>query len=163
MASKHLTIRCPDTLRDTLEKEANKNHGGLSRVVIERLENTLSSVPLVEREALPALAGIYFVKSSEGKLLHVGRTDNLQAAWQSHPRLGELLAIDAGSRIFWIEADDRLVVEESVSGVVIPASGAVDTSNFVPLEIFTQQIAGLKEEMAEIKKPLRKRREPAVV
>jgi hypothetical protein len=131
-----------------LKKDSGE--GGLSKLVIERLECSLSSMALTARHEFPELAGIYLVQSSEGRLLHIGRTNDLKQTWKSHPRLGDLLAIDPESRVFWLEVDHRLVIDESLVG---PMGGEPTATEFVPVEIFSEAIANLTLEVEGLKKP----------
>ncbi|NEO86459.1 MAG: GIY-YIG nuclease family protein [Spirulina sp. SIO3F2] len=66
---------------------------------------SLPSVPLGDRQDLPAIAGIYFALDSQGKVQYIGRSVNLQQRWTLHHRTNQLEEM-GGIRIAYLVVDD---------------------------------------------------------
>ena len=70
----------------------------------------LPSLPLEERKALPATAGIYFVLAGDA-VLYIGKATNLYQRWDAHHRLKQLNK-RGGCRIAWMQVDDAGLLNE---------------------------------------------------
>jgi len=70
----------------------------------------LPSLPLEERKALPATAGIYFVLAGDA-VLYIGKATNLYQRWDAHHRLKQLNK-RGGCRIAWMTVDDAGLLDE---------------------------------------------------
>jgi len=67
---------------------------------------TLPSLPLNQRSQLPTDSCIYFALSAEGKVLYIGKSDNLAKRWRQHHRCQQLEAMD-GVRLAWLQVEDK--------------------------------------------------------
>lgn len=65
----------------------------------------LPSLPLEWRRGLPKCRACYLAIKSNGEVLYVGQTQNLQKRWKSHHFLKTLDL--AGTRIAWLEVSDE--------------------------------------------------------
>ncbi|MEB3182551.1 MAG: GIY-YIG nuclease family protein [Nostocaceae cyanobacterium] len=61
--------------------------------------STLPSVYLLEKDALPNCAAIYFVTDSKGQVIYIGRTVNLVERWKDHHRFKQLKRLNRKDRI----------------------------------------------------------------
>ena len=70
----------------------------------------LPSVPLTQRNHVPACSAIYFALDSSNRVLYVGKAKNLASRWKNHHRLHKLKEINQESPVrlawqTWNEAD----------------------------------------------------------
>lgn len=83
--------------------------------------NTLPSLPLTNRKQLPAISAVYFCLDSNGQLLYVGKTVNLQQRWQQHHRYAQLELIE-GVQLAWMSCEVELLedTEEDLISLLSP-------------------------------------------
>ncbi len=64
----------------------------------------LPSLPLSQRNSLPACPAIYFAVDSKNRVLYVGKAINLVARWKDHHRLEQLKRINRKNpiKIAWL-------------------------------------------------------------
>jgi len=79
---------------------------------IKDLDNQdIPSVSIKDRSRLPPIHAVYFVISSTGEFLYVGKTTNLFQRFKSHNRIKKFL-VDSGTRIYWTEEKESKKLAE---------------------------------------------------
>lgn len=100
-----LAVRCPQDLLNLIEKEKSLTGRSKTDIVVERLKQSIPSLPVVERNSLPEIPAIYLVFTPDNRLLYIGQTNNLKQRWMSHHRYGQFIEADVNSRVAWFAFD----------------------------------------------------------
>ncbi|NJL84516.1 MAG: GIY-YIG nuclease family protein [Chloroflexaceae bacterium] len=149
VASSSITIRCPQTLVDSIDRQAEQTRQNKTDVIIEMLLSSLPSLHLTERAKLPAKPGIYFVYMPDHRLLHVGKADNLRKRWGSHHKYQFFVESSMESRIGYFVFDSvsdlKATIEEFSAEPTETATGKalVTADEFRDLK---EQVAFLKQQ-----------------
>jgi hypothetical protein len=117
-----LAVRCPQDLIDLIERERDLTGRSKTDVVIERLKQSIPSLPVVDRGNLPPIPAVYLVFTSDNRLLYIGQTRNLNQRWMTHRRYSQFVETDVNSRVAWFAFDpDSIESLPSVESELITA------------------------------------------
>ncbi len=101
-----LTFRCPQDLINAIHTQMAETGLNKTDIAVSLLQNSVPSLPILDRSKLPKIGAIYFVITSSKKLLYIGRTENLFNRWLSHHRYQQFIETDSQSRIAWFAIDE---------------------------------------------------------
>ncbi|MEH2214662.1 hypothetical protein [Nostoc sp.] len=116
-----LTFRCPDDLAAVITSQVEATGQDRTSVVVEMLRSSLPSLPLADRNKLPAISAIYLVWSSN-RLLYIGKTVNLKSRFLQHHRILQFVEAGTDTRIGWfpVAVDGLTYVEDSLIELLEP-------------------------------------------
>lgn len=97
----------------------------VAQSIIERIEaDRLTQVPLLYLDELPAISGIYFATTDDGRILYIGKADDLTQRCKLNQHHKLPLAIEKGATVLQVaRVDDGLAwaVEQKLIAELSPA------------------------------------------
>ena len=147
-ANTSITIRCPQTLVNSIERQAKQTRQNKTNVIIDMLLSSIPSLHITNRAKLPARPGLYFVYTPDHKLLYVGKADNLRTRWNSHHKYQYFIESTRSCRLgyFAFDSVDKLkeVIDEWKEEPTKTTTGKA--------LVTADQLELVKKELSELKK-----------
>lgn len=147
-ANTSITIRCPQTLVNSIERQAKQTRQNKTNVIIDMLLSSIPSLHITDRAKLPARPGLYFVYTPDHKLLYVGKADNLRTRWNSHHKYQYFIESSIECRIGYFEFDSVDKLNDVISEFQEEPTSTTTGKALVTAD----QLESVKEELSELKK-----------
>jgi len=116
----------------------------------------LPSVCLLDKDRLPIHAAIYFVSDSKGKVIYIGRTNNLLKRWKEHHRFKQLKKLNKKDplSISWINFSNNISslskIENELINLYKPPLNW--TRLLLPIKKITPQETALQQSLKQLAK-----------